>query len=178
MTKIAEHSDPGFSQSNSRAMRNPWVVGWIALVVIVLSVNIVMISLAFLTNPGLVVEDYYERGQDYEKTINSRIAARNALGWDLSLEVESKPVVGRPAQFRLAAADKVGVPLRGGHVRVHAYRPSDAKADFEAVLEEGAAGQYEGEITFPLKGIWDLQLTVLHGDDQYDVGRRISVRAN
>lgn len=176
MTNTAEPIDQRFSQSNSRAFRNPWVVGWIALVVIVLSVNVFMITMAFLSNPGLVVDDYYERGQDYEKTINSRIAARNALGWGLSLDMGGKPVAGRPALLRLTATDNVGMPLGGGQVRVHAYRPSDAEADFEAELsEEATAGLYAGEITFPLKGIWDLQLTVTRGEDQYDVSRRISV---
>lgn len=178
MTKVAEHSDQGFSQSNRSAMRNPWVVGWIALVAIVLSVNVFMISMAFLTSPGLVTEDYYEKGQDYEKTINSRLAAREALGWDLNLEMDHKPVLNRPALFRVTAADKVGLPLRGAEVKVHAYRPSDAGADFEAVLEEGMRGQYAGEVTFPLKGIWDLQVSISHGDDRYEVSRRISVTAN
>ena len=48
------------SQSNNRAFRNPWVIAWIALVVIVLAVNIAMITLAVTTNPGLVDKDYYE----------------------------------------------------------------------------------------------------------------------
>lgn len=178
MTKVAEHPDQGFSQSNRSAMRNPWVVGWIALVVVVLSVNVFMISMAFLTSPGLVTEDYYEKGQDYEKTINSRIAARNALGWDLNLDMDAKPAMNRPALFRMTAVDKVGLPLRDADVTVHAYRPSDAAADFDRKLEEGLPGQYSGDISFPLKGIWDLQVIIVRGDERYEVSRRISVAAN
>jgi len=177
MTKTYEPPQQGFSQSNSRALRNPWVLGWIALVVIVLSVNIAMISMAFLSNPGLVVDDYYERGKDYEKTVNARIAAREALGWNLSLEMDRKPVQHQPSRFLLTAADKVGQPLRGAEVKVHAYRPSDADADFDATLREGRPGQYAGELNFPLKGFWELKMTIRRGEDRYDVSRRVMVAA-
>lgn len=177
MTKIADHPDQGFSQSNRRAMRNPWVIGWLALVAVVLSVNIFMISMAFWTSPGLVIEDYYEQGQDYERTINSRIAARHALGWDLNLEID-KPVLNSPALFRISAADKVGQPLTGAVVAIRAYRPSDAAADFEAKLHEALPGQYSGQISFPLKGIWDVQVAIVHGEDRYEASRRITVAAH
>jgi nitrogen fixation protein FixH len=177
MTKIADHPDHGFSQSNRRAMRNPWVIGWLALVAIVLSVNAFMISMAFWTSPGLVVDDYYEQGKDYEQTINSRLAAQHALGWDLNLEFD-KPVLNRPALFRITAADKVGQPLTGAVVAVRAYRPSDAAADFEASLQEGLPGQYAGTISFPLKGIWDVQMDIVRGEDRYEVTRRITVTAH
>lgn len=177
MTKTAEHPDQRFSQSSRRALRNPWVVGWLLLLATVLSVNIFMITLAFTTGPGLVTEDYYEKGQDYEQTINSRLAARSALGWDLNLEMNGKPVQNEPALFRVTATDKVGVPLTDARVTLHAYRPSDAGADFDAVLGEGLPGQYSEDVVFPLKGLWDLQVTIERGDDTYDVSRRISVTA-
>ena len=37
--------------------------------------NGVFIYLALNNNPGLVVDDYYERGQDYEKNMLKRMAA-------------------------------------------------------------------------------------------------------
>ncbi|MCW8847766.1 MAG: FixH family protein, partial [Sedimenticola sp.] len=52
--------------------RNPWVLGWVGLVVVFLLANFVMIYLAITKNPGLVVDNYYERGQDYEKNMLKR----------------------------------------------------------------------------------------------------------
>jgi len=49
------------------AWQNPWLVAWVGAVFLVLGVNIFMAYLAFRTSPGLVVNDYYARGQDYEK---------------------------------------------------------------------------------------------------------------
>ncbi len=50
--------------------KSPLVVGWLILVAVVLAVNIYMILQAFNDFPGLVVDDFYERGQNYEKNIH------------------------------------------------------------------------------------------------------------
>jgi nitrogen fixation protein FixH len=165
----------GISQSSKRALRNPWVLGWLALVAVVLGVNIFMITMAFVTNPGLVSKDYYEKGRDYERTVQQRIAARNALAWDLSLQTPERIVLQRPAAFRITAADKVGLPLVGADVTVRAFRPSDANADFSMPLAEVTGGQYVGDLVFPLKGVWDVIVEVRQGEHNYEIARRVSV---
>lgn len=164
------------SQSNKQALRNPWVLGWLAMVSIVLAVNIGMITTAVVTNPGLVNEDYYEQGRSYEKNVLKQIAARNALGWQVSLEVPELTPLAAPAPYRFTAVDDRGLPLGGAEVVLMAYRPSDAKADFRVPLLETAPGQYQAQVEFPLKGIWDLIIQVKRGEDHYDMARRISVR--
>lgn len=170
-------ADNGFSQSSKRAFRNPWVLGWLGAIILVLGVNVTMITIAVLTNPGLVVEDYYEQGRDWEKTINSQLAARNSLGWQVSLQTPKPARAGQPGLYRFVATDQVGVPLTGAQVTLHLYRPSDASADFDVQLNEVRPGQYEASIAFPLKGIWDLNVKVIRGDDSYDVKRRLSIAA-
>jgi nitrogen fixation protein FixH len=167
--------ESGISQGNRQALRNPWVLGWIALVTIVLGVNIFMVTMAFTTGPGLVHEDYYERGRDYERTIETRIAARAALGWKLKLESARAIKTGQPAAFNLFVEDKVGAPLANANVMVNAYRPSDAESDFVIPLAEKVPGQYVGDLVFPLKGIWDVIIEVKQGEDAYQITRRISV---
>ena len=50
------------------AWKSPWVIGWIALVSVVLIVNLTLVILGISTNPGLVIETFYDRGQNHEKT--------------------------------------------------------------------------------------------------------------
>ena len=70
-----------YSQSNTDGKRNPWVIGWFGLVVVFLSVNAVFFVLAVISNPGLVVEDYYEQGRQYEKNaINAGDAQPTSMG--------------------------------------------------------------------------------------------------
>lgn len=176
MTTIDASSDNRISQSNKRAMRNPWVLGGLLLIGTVLTVNIAMITLAVTTNPGLVSQDYYERGRYNERHYQQRVAERSALGWTASLEVPASIHLGATQTYRIAIVDNVGEPLRGAQVSLNAFRPADAKADFTLPLEEVGAGIYEGAVEFGLKGIWDLLIDVKQEGKALEVPRRINVQ--
>lgn len=164
------------SQSNKRAMRNPWVLGWLALVGTVLAVNITMITLAVVTNPGLVSKDYYERGRYNEHHYIQRVTERKALGWTARLEVPESIQLGATQTYRVAIVDHVGEPLRGAQVVLHAFRPADAKADFSLPLQEVGAGIYQVPAEFRLKGIWDLLIDVKRDGKSFELPRRIAVQ--
>jgi len=165
-----------FSQSNKRAFRNPWVIGWIALVVIVLAVNIAMITLAFTTNPGLVDKDYYEKGRNFENNVQKQIAARNALGWTGNLDIPDALSRNHASPIRFSVVDEKGLPLGNLKVTLINYRPSDATADFISEMNEYSPGQYQATVTYPLKGLWEVTLHVDRGDQQFDlIKRRIDI---
>jgi nitrogen fixation protein FixH len=156
------------------AWKSPWVIGWIALVVAVLGVNLTMVFLAVATNPGLVTEDFYERGQDYENTMASKLAADP--GWNLHADVPADLTVGRAAFIRFFITDKAGQPVSPDGVRFFAYRPSDAAQDFDLPMTEEGPGRYRVEVAFPLLGVWDTLVSVQSGEDEYNLGKRINVK--
>lgn len=164
-----------FSQDNPHAFRNPWVIGWIALLATVLAVNIGFITLAVVTNPGLVDKNYYENSQHFEENIIKQRQARAALGWSYQADFPNRPVLNKDQLYRLSVVDKVGMPLTAATVTVNAYRPSDASADFQTSLNEVGAGMYEGTINFPLKGIWEITVNISRDGDLYDFTRRASI---
>ncbi len=166
------------SQDNPNAWRNPWVIGWISLVIIVLAVNVGMISLAFITSPGLVSEDYYEQGRDHEQNINKKIAARAALSWSFSPDFPDKPVMNRSERYRVTVVDRNGMALTNGQAVLKAYRPSDAEADFTSTMSETIPGVYESDVRFPLKGHWEITVSLKHEEDESDFTRRINVITN
>jgi len=170
-------SNKKISQDNPNALRNPWVLGWLALVAIVLLVNFTMITIAFVTNPGLVTEDYYEKGQDYEQNIGKIHAARKALGWTYTTNFPTNPVMNKPAHYSFNIVDKEGLALSGAIVTFIAYRPSDVNADFSVSMIETIPGRYEANINYPLKGLWEITATIKHGNDSFDFTRRTSVLA-
>jgi len=166
------------SQDNKHAFRNPWVIGWISGILLVIAVNITFIVTAIVTNPGLVEEDYYEKGRDHEQNFQSKQAIRNELGWQMSLSPANKPVIGQPVTYSFNAVDSAGVPVSADRAILSAYRPSDVAADFQLDMNEVAAGVYSVETLFPLKGIWDVTATLHQGDNNLDITRRISVSAH
>lgn len=166
------------SQDNKEGFRNPWVIGWIALIVIVFGVNAGMVATAVVTNPGLVDDNYYERGRDHERAYQERQAQRSALAWQVSLDLPERVIAGRTGIFSFNAADSYGNAISGADVKLTAYRPSDATADFTVTLPETGPGHYRAEVNLPLKGIWDLKIQMVRGEDQWDLSRRVSVHAN
>ena len=100
------------SQDSKQALRNPWVLGWLGLLVFVVLVNVVFIVTAFKTSPGLVDKDYYEKGRDVEKNFLKKQQAKSRLGWEISLNLPESIVVAEKTTFSINVVDASGMPLR------------------------------------------------------------------
>ncbi|WP_295539988.1 FixH family protein [uncultured Thiohalocapsa sp.] len=153
--------------------KNPWVIGWISAVAVVLGVNITMVVLAITTNPGLIRGDYYERGRDVERTIQTRLA--EGPQWTIQIDTPADIRAETASRVRFAAVDQVGQPVRAEQVRYYVYRPSDAARDFSLPMTQVGPGLFEAQVTFPLGGIWDTLVSVRHGDEEHSFAERISV---
>lgn len=164
-----------YSQSNREALRNPWFLGWLVLLGTFLSVNLLFVILAITSNPGLVVEDYYEQGRQYEQHALERIAAQKNLRWTTRLEIPQSIVRDLQDVYRFSAVDEYGLPVNNAAVKLLAYRPSDASKDFVISLQELVPGLYEGELRFSLPGVWDLNVDVRHNNDHFEMSHRIFV---
>ena len=165
------------SQSNNEALRNPWVLAIFGIVVTFMTVNFAFIIVAFVTSPGLVVEDYYEQGRAYEKNaLKMLAAAQNTRNWETNLDMTPEVFTGKKNAIRFTAVDERGLPIEQATAQLVAYRPSDADADMEIPMEEIAPGLFQAVVVFPLKGIWDVNVKVLQGNDKFEMARRISVK--
>jgi len=175
---VSQVVDNENAPSNRHALRNPWILAWLGLLGTVVLINFVFISMAFISSPGLVTEDYYEQGRKYEDNVIKMIAAKNNLRWETNLHVPNDFIVNKTQVVRFNAVDSNGLPINNAEVQVTAYRPSDADADFIVKLDNIGPGIYQSYIGFPLKGIWDLKLRVNEGENTLDMVHRLSVAAN
>jgi len=155
------------------AWRSPWVIGWVGLVAVVLGVNLTMVFLAIATNPGLVNDDYYERGQHYEQTMMSR-RARDP-GWVLRTDIPADIKANERTTLRVFLVDKAGQPVIPDGVTFFAYRPSDKAKDFSTPMVAEGDGRYAAAVSFPLFGAWDTLVAVEQGGEEYTTGMRIGV---
>lgn len=165
------------SQDNKQAMRNPWVLGWLGLLVFVVLINVVFIVTAFKTSPGLVDKNYYEKGRDVEKNFLKKQQAKSRLGWEISLNLPETILAGEQTTFSINVVDAAGMPLRNASVRLQAYRPSDASADYNTDMDKVADGVFQTKLSLPLKGIWDIKVYVKQGDEELELARRINAHA-
>jgi len=157
---------------NQSPWRSPWVLGWVGLLVAFFIANGVMIYLSVTHAPNLVVKDYYERGKDYEKNMLKRMA-RNP-GWRMQIKAPDYVGVNEEVTFRYIVLDKNGEAVRPDAVVFHAYRPSDGSYDFSIPMREDRKGHYLAEMTFPLKGVWDVIVSARQGEDEYNTSYRFS----
>lgn len=154
--------------------KNPFVLIWIGILVIVVTVNFFMVSMAIVTNPGTVNKTPYKKGSDFEAILEAR-KAEALLGWQLSAEWGNL-VEGQQATFTITAKDKEGQAIAVEHAEFYAYRPADLKDDFVVRLQPTAEkGVYRGEMTFSKKGKWVWVAEVVQGTDKSSTSAEIMV---
>jgi len=173
--ELTNHIGKKYSQSSPEGKRNPWVIAWFGVIGIFLSANAIFIVFAITSNPGLVTEDYYEQGRLYEKNAIKRLVELNRLRWESKLEIPETVNLNIPGTYRFSAVDSRGVPIRDADVQIVAYRPSDATADFTTTLQPIGPGLYQASLSFPLPGIWDLNVKIRRGEDHLEMVQRLSV---
>jgi nitrogen fixation protein FixH len=156
------------SQKNKQNWRNPWFVGLIGVVIVAVLVNSVLIWKAYHSRSALVDHEYSTKDRKSDTETIDDIQAQNALAWKVTIKQPKKLVLAIPASFEIDVADREGAPV-SGKMEVVAYRSADAEKDFAVPFTETASGKYQGYISFPLKGIWELRIRVKRANDVYEV---------
>jgi len=144
-----------------------------AFALIVLVMNGFLITMAAKTWTGLAVEGAYERGLNYNQTLE-QARAQAALGWQMETSFSSSA----PSEGRLDVTlrDGAGRPISGAELEVVLVRPTQAGSDFRTYLNGVGSGTYQAELTFPAAGVWDAYLAVRAGKDSYQWRERLLVR--
>lgn len=159
----------------SLVWKNPFIIAWVAILTIVLAVNFFMVSMAIVTNPGLVIDDFYEKGKNMDKILAER-KRMEALGWQLKIDL---PLLseGKSQTVTLQVLDKEGAPMSVDSAVLYYYRPSDRDLDGEQPLQPtGEQGVYSTEFSLSPKGKWDLIMEVTQGENHFSIGRAIMVQ--
>lgn len=155
--------------------KNPFVIAWMVILIVVLAVNFFMVSMAIVTNPGLVIDDYYEQGKRMD-VILAEQKRMEKIGWQLNVDM---PVLseGKTEKVKLQVLDKENNPLDVETAILYYYRPSDRNLDGKVeMLATGKTGEYEQDFQLPKKGKWDLIMEVTKGDIRINLGRPIMVQ--
>lgn len=157
------------SQGNKAGFRNPWLLGMLGLIVLVLGVNSAFIWFATHNRSSLVERDYKTKDRKAGEEVLMELGTRQVLGWQTSIKAPSSSIVmNAPAAYEISVVDREGVPV-SGTMKVEVYRPSDDSKDFTVPFTEVSPGNYRGTISFPLKGFWELHIGIKRGADEFSV---------
>jgi len=156
------------SQEHKSGLRNPWVLGMLALIFVVLAVNGAFIWLSTHNRSTLVDREYKSKDRKTGAAFLNELGSQQALAWKTSINWPKKVVKDEPTRYEITVEDREGFPVRG-EVTVEAYRAADASKDFTTRFKEVSIGHYQEFISFPLKGYWELHIRIARGDEVYSV---------
>lgn len=155
------------SQKNKKGWRNPWFIGMMGVVVAALLVNSVLIWYALHGRSTLVDHEYSTRDRKSDTETIEDIQAQNALAWKTTVKMPKLVVLASPASYEIDVVDRQGAPV-SGEMEVVAYRASDADRDFSVPFTQVSSGKYQGYISFPLKGYWELRIRIKRDKDVFE----------
>jgi nitrogen fixation protein FixH len=134
----------------------PWTYAGGMLVVI--AVNAVLITAAFRSFPGLVVQRPYDRGIAYNDQLRQS-RAQTELGWTIVPRYDAR-------RLSVRILDASGNPVPALEVRADLSRPLEAGSTVAVALASSAEG-YVSDVVPLRPGQWDIALDVTKAGDTY-----------
>ena len=154
--------------------KSPLLLIWLFLVLTAMSGTIYMVIQANSGFPGLVVDDYYERGQDYEENILKKLQENEK--WTTEFHMQDAHLnKAAPISFTIRA--KSGAMAQAEKVTLYAYRPSDSKKDFNIPMTlANDKITYQADVSFAMKGKWELIASVVINGTEVNFPKAIFVK--
>lgn len=141
--------------------RNPkdkWIlICFLAFFGVIFIVNGVFIYTAIRTQPGLVTDNPYEKGLNFNKIIQKQ---KNQPSLKDKVSVTNDIL-------RWQLRDKNGKKITNADVTAHIIRPVQEGYDFHVPLTHKGNGVYEAKLDLPLDGLWSVKLESQWDNKQY-----------
>lgn len=135
---------------------------------VIITVNMVMMTVALRTMPGVEVKSAYEASQRFNGELDA-IAAQDKRGWQVDIAT---------AEFRagqklgVVVRDKTGEPINGLDGVVRLDRPTDKRLDQALTLRAAGGGRYEVVLPELQAGQWDVTVEFTRDHARQYVSRR------
>ena len=123
--------------------------------------------LALSTHRGVVTDNAYQKGLEYNQTIASE-EAQKLLGWSSTIQLDSDTLI-------FALSDANGNSIKGAKVIAYASRPTQAGHDIQVVLTPKGAN-YTSQLNLPFKGQWDIKVLATWKQQPYQTSKRIILK--
>jgi nitrogen fixation protein FixH len=157
----------GFLMSDTRKKDKRIPYYFVLFFVVLAIVDGIFVYLATSTHTGVIKEQAYQKGVEYNRTIEA-VEAQTELGWESSISYD-----GADLSFYVKSGDDV---LDGAVVEAYFVRPTQAGYDFSVLLKRDEKGVYRRKVDFPLKGQWDANIVVRWNQKHYQQQKRLVVR--
>ena len=158
------------SQNKQKPSKIPYL--FFAFFGVIFVVNMFYIYIAQKSWRGVVIEKSYQRGVDYNKTIELA-KKQKKMGW--KVEMRFKNLGNNSGILRVLIRDKNSKLIKNANIRAYFKRPTQDGFDFNMPMIF-SDGVYQARISFPLKGQWDFNLEINRGLDVFYAAKRYIIR--
>lgn len=131
-----------------------WMVLFFATI---FAVNGTFFYLAMDSWPGLVTENPYESGLEYNQVLDSA-ERQSQLGWQSTLDVTE---LDNAHHIAVTVRDDTDNPIAGLQIQVVFRRPVNDVENLSIILSEKADGKYSSGVSLPSLGRWYVDLTAV-----------------
>lgn len=143
-----------------------------AFFAVVFAVDFFYIYVAGKSWRGVVTEDSYKKGLNYNQAIAAN-RDQKKLGWKVDIKYRND---GKSAGVLVVdLKDKNFRIIKNAKIKVNFKRPTQEGFDFARDLEF-VKNQYRAEITFLLKGQWEFNVVIERGDEVFQDVKRYVVQ--
>lgn len=136
-------------------------------------VDSIFVYIAFSTHNGLVTDNGYKKGLEYNKIIE-RWEAQQELGWNSDVGFISYG--NNAGQLVFSVHDNNGDIIKNMEVSANIIRPVTSGNDFSIALPEESDGVYNNDILFPLPGLWKVDIVAVKGDITYRKSKKLDIQ--
>jgi len=148
-----------------------WPKAIIAFFSAVFAMNGFFIYKAVSSFDGLVEDNYYEKGLNY----NDAIQQEKRLGWRIELSFTDDVKAGAPNKAKVVIFDPKGEPIGGAKVQIALRRPATDRFDKEFELVPSGCA-YHGTVSLPVNGLWDIAIKAEKGADRMEKTFRVRTK--
>lgn len=130
---------------------------------VIFAVDFFYIYLAGKTWRGIVVEDSYRKGLDYNQ-IFAKAEKQEKLGWNL--KISYKKIDKNLLLFTAILLDKNQQKIKDAKVSLSFKRPVQDGLDFSQDMQF-IDGIYQAKVLMSIKGQWDVAIKAVKNDDVF-----------
>jgi nitrogen fixation protein FixH len=140
---------------------------FIAFFLVIIVVNVIFIKSALNSHTGVITKNAYEKGLEYNKTIQT-VDAQTHLGWHTDFKIDN-----HHAALRLFG--KYQKPINHAKITLFIKDITSDKHDFSVPLTFVKDGLYQNVINFSRKGQWDIRIAILWEHQSLQIHKQVTI---
>lgn len=143
-----------------------------AFFAVIFTINFAYIYISQKTYRGIYTENSYQKGLEYNKTLEY-VKSQKKLGFRFEIKYSNSK--NNAGELTACLFDKNNIPIKNAKVLTKIIRPTQEGYDFQQDLMP-KNNCYFAKINFPLKGQWLFEIQAFKGDDVFQETKRYIVQ--